>query len=155
MNSFKARTPTIPEEDRDFVPVKHNFSEKFDRPVSTGQRLVPIVLQNGQLKKQEGYILYNIHRETGGPRLTWLSKVGLTKDSHPVEFFEAFLPSNDKLYPNAKCFLERWANNTNFKAMLAFSRQKGYPYPDFTPFSLDEIKKHLGVYILNGLSPSP
>jgi Transposase IS4 len=52
-------------------------------------------------------------------------------------------------------FIGKVDHNTNFKAMLAFAGQKGYPYPDFTPFSIDEIKKHLGIYILNGLSPSP
>jgi SAP domain len=70
-NSFKARAPTIPEEDRDFVPVKHNFAEIFDRPVFTGIRLVPIILKNGQVKKNNNCILFERkHRATGGPKIT-------------------------------------------------------------------------------------
>jgi Transposase IS4 len=39
--------------------------------------------------------------------------------------------------------------------MLSFAGQKGYPYSDYAPFTIDEIKKHLAIYIMNGLSPSP
>jgi Transposase IS4/SAP domain len=156
INRFKARAPTIPEEDGDCVPVKHNFAESFERPDFTGRKDVAVRFKNGQLKHKDGNIIFeNVHRSTGCPRRSWLEMVNLSKSSHPVEFFEAFLPVNDKYYPLAKCSLERWTNNTNYKAMLSFAGQKGYPYPDFTPFSVDEVKKHLGLYILNGLSPSP
>ena len=31
----------------------------------------------------------------------------------------------------------------------------GIQYPDFKSFSVDEIMQHLGVYIINGIYPSP
>ena len=31
----------------------------------------------------------------------------------------------------------------------------GEIYSDFYPFTLDEMRRHLGVYIVHGLSPSP
>ena len=31
----------------------------------------------------------------------------------------------------------------------------GEIYPDFYPFTPDETRKHLGVYIVHGLAPSP
>ena len=37
----KARAPTIPEKDENFVPVKNNFSEKFKPPEFTGKFEVP------------------------------------------------------------------------------------------------------------------
>jgi Transposase IS4/SAP domain len=156
INTFKARAPTIPEEDHAFVPVKHNYLETFERPEFTGEKKVAVHFRNGQVKRKDGNIIYEtVSRKTGSPRSSWLKKLHLTNRSHPIEFFEAFLPVTDKMYPAAKCSLERWTSNTNFKAMLSFAGQKGYPYPDCTPFTVDEIKKHLGIYILNGLSPSP
>ena len=44
---------------------------------------------------------------------------------------------------------------TNKKAYLYNAGSGGTQYPDFKEFSTDEIMQHLGVYILNGLSPSP
>jgi hypothetical protein len=31
----------------------------------------------------------------------------------------------------------------------------GAVYPDFKPFSMHEICQHIGLYVLNGLNPSP
>jgi hypothetical protein len=33
--------------------------------------------------------------------------------------------------------------------------QPGFLYPDFTPFTVAEIEMFLGLFIFNGLSPSP
>ena len=44
---------------------------------------------------------------------------------------------------------------TNKKAYLYNAGSGGTQYPEFKEFSADEIMQHLGVYILNGLSPSP
>jgi len=59
----------------------------------------------------------------------------LTVESSPEDWVEA-------LYFNAK-------------AMLSNAGQKGGIYPDFNPFSPQEIKSFLGLYVLHGLSPSP
>ena len=39
--------------------------------------------------------------------------------------------------------------------MLANAGQKGETYPDFKPSTLTELRKHIGVYFVHGLSPSP
>ena len=31
----------------------------------------------------------------------------------------------------------------------------GTLYPHYNPFTVDEVMKHIGIYIWNGLSPSP
>ena len=41
------------------------------------------------------------------------------------------------------------------KAMLCNAGQKGGIYPEFIPFSPQEIKSYLGLYVLHGLTPSP
>jgi hypothetical protein len=46
-----------------------------------------------------------------------------------------------------------FAKWTNLKATLAGAG--GTMYQDWKPFSAEEIRQHLGLYILNGLSPSP
>jgi hypothetical protein len=40
----------------------------------------------------------------------------------------------------------------NLKAALAQAGSR--IYPDFIPLKTEEFKKHIGLYILNGLSPS-
>jgi hypothetical protein len=44
---------------------------------------------------------------------------------------------------------------TNLKAMLANAGTGGSMYPNFVPFLIIEIRQHLGLYIFNGLNPSP
>ena len=44
---------------------------------------------------------------------------------------------------------------TNKKAYLYNAGSGGTQYPEFKEFYVDEIMQHLGVYIINGLSPSP
>jgi hypothetical protein len=38
--------------------------------------------------------------------------------------------------------------------MLSFAGEKNYPYPDFIPFIVSELKQHLALYVVNGLCPS-
>jgi hypothetical protein len=49
--------------------------------------------------------------------------------------------------------LERWCSFTNLKAQLSLT-EKGYPYPDYRVFTVEELKEHIGLYIYNGVSPS-
>ena len=48
--------------------------------------------------------------------------------------------------------LTLWLNN---KSMLANAGISGVCYPDFVPFNVDETRCHVGIYVLQGLSPSP
>jgi hypothetical protein len=72
-----------------------------------------------------------------------------------VKFVEAFLPIFDDSYKETKCSIERWCKYTNLKAMLSFAGEKNYPYPDFKPFTVSELKQHLALYVVKGLCPSP
>ena len=48
--------------------------------------------------------------------------------------------------------LTKW---TNIKASHAGAGKVGTCYKDFTPFSVEELRRHVGLYVWNGLSPSP
>jgi hypothetical protein len=152
-----ARAPTVPEEDAAFVPVKHNFPETFDRDLFTGSEMQLVRLRNGRHKKEsDGRIATAPQiRKKGKPNPTFLKTHELTINSAPVEFFEAFLPIKSTRVPKTKCSVERWCSFTNFKAQISFAGQKGYPYPDFKVFTVEELKQHIALYIFNGLSPSP
>jgi hypothetical protein len=43
----------------------------------------------------------------------------------------------------------------NTHAMLSNAGNPSHIYPDFKPFSPQEVKQFIGLYILQGLSPSP
>ena len=68
---------------------------------------------------------------------------------HPAEWFAALLPDMvEQNSPSHRVSVSEWASFTNLRALL--SNAKG-----FTIFEIDEIKRHIAVYMLNGLSPSP
>jgi hypothetical protein len=149
-----ARAPTIPEADRE-VPLKpkYNYAEKWDR--------IPF---KGSAHDQE--------RVKGRANDAFLKAHNLDKDSSPVEFAEAFLPmfkntnpwkANPKKDPvidvqnlHGRFFsMEECARVTNIRAERAFVGEATYRDQFMTRFSVKEIKQFLGLYVLNGLSPSP
>ena len=115
---------------------------------------------NGSIRKNwNGNIEYDtVQRELGEPKSSFLTKHKLNKDSHPAEFVEAFLPLRANKYKNKDntpyISLAEWQQWTNMKALLA-SAGTDDCYKDFKPFTVKEIQQQLGLYILNGLSPSP
>jgi hypothetical protein len=47
-----------------------------------------------------------------------------------------------------------WATYLNTHAILSNAGNPNHIYPDFQPFSPQEVKQFIGLYILQGLSPS-
>lgn len=82
--------------------------------------------------------------EPPGPRAQWLNANKLDASSAPIEWMEAlFDPSMYK----------EWTINTNLKAsIMGFGTRNVYPH--FTPFSPVEIRRFIGLYMLQGLCPS-
>ena len=64
----------------------------------------------------------------------------------PQEWFEAFL---------LRWLTIQWTSFSNHKALLSNAGQKCEVYPDYTPFTNDELRKHIGMYMVHGLAPSP
>ena len=152
-----ARAPTVEEKDAAIQQKpKKSFSETFDRPVFSGRinRRVSYVKADGTT----GYRDISTLRKEGRPNPTFLRSHGLNKESLPVEFAESFFPmyENTERDGNGDAMLsmEYLARNTNLRAQLAFAGEA--TYTDWSgPFSIKELRQHLGLYIMNGLSPSP
>jgi hypothetical protein len=108
------------------------------------------------MKDKDGLIINEDSiRQLGVPNPEHLKDNQLNARSTPAKFMEAFLPVSDALYSNTKCSIKQWCRYTNLKQMLSFAGEKSYPYPDFKPFSVGELKHHLALYVVNGLCPSP
>ena len=89
--------PTIPVEDAEFVPQKHNFAERFDRECFIGKEKVPKFHRNGVPVRVNGKQQME-ERVTikGGPKADFLLEKGLNESSKPQDWFNAFLPIFDR-----------------------------------------------------------
>ena len=156
------RAPTIDERDAQFVPVKHNFAETFDRPVFQAKHN-EIVLTGGRsskkkpkLTKDGDWLRKEVRRTQGCVNPDAMKKYKLSPTTTPLEYMEIFLPFEKNPYSTKReqmISLNQLKKFTNTKALLAGAGDT--LYPEFTPFTTKEIQQHLGLYILNGLSPSP
>ena len=148
------REPTVPTGEVPSVR-KRNFRERFDRMAFTGQTELPRRWKSGRLIKQKntGEVQYEktTHNKTE-PNMEWVRKNKLTLDSHPAHWFEAFLPQRSRSPEGMS--IEKLLTWTNMRAMLD-NASLGGKYPDFKPFSLNEIMQHIALYLFQGLSPSP
>ena len=153
--------PTIPVEDAKFISQKHNFAERFDRECFVGREKVPKLHCNGVPVrvngKQQMEERVNI---IGGPKADFLLEKGSNESSKPQDWFNAFLPIFDgkgknPQNVNTQFWMHKWAFWTNQKSISCSAGVPGGVYPSFTPFSYLEIEPFLGLYILQGLNPSP
>jgi len=107
-------------------------------------------------------------RVLGGPNMDFLKRYGLDETSHPMDWFIAFMPrtpddnkedpalANVKGDRTTKFAVLNWTGYSNAKAMLNNAGQKGHILADkYKPFSNANIFQMLGVYILDGIAPSP
>ena len=71
---------------------------------------------------------------------------------------DAMFPYENNPYSTTKkeyfsfAIMIKW---TNLKAVLAGAGAGGKTCKDFTAFSINEVRQHLRLYILNGINPSP
>jgi hypothetical protein len=139
-----ASPPTVPDnKDANIQPrPKHNFGWSCDRP--------PFRVKGAT---EDGPTT-----EKGRANPDFLKKHFLDKDSLPVEFAEVFIPMftnpvKDKDGVN-HISMQDMANWINIKAYKSFAGEATCSDLSYV-FSIKEIRQWLGVYILNGLSPSP
>ena len=82
-------------------------------------------------------------------------KHGLSSKSMPWDFVDSFIPfKENKRIPERDHFsfekMTRWTNN---KAIL--SGAGSTTYHDYKLFTARKIRQHFGIYVLNGIQPSP
>jgi hypothetical protein len=148
--------PTVPAGESEFT--KWNFTETFDRPPFTAMSPVIDIGHNGKpVKNRKGEVQWtNEIREKGRANTDWIEQRGLTKFSKPSDWFEALLPLKKK--PNSQqsmVSISDWTTYSNTRAILSNAGNPSHIYPDFQPFSPNEIKQFIGLYILQGLSRLP
>ena len=148
------RAPTVPLGER-VLQKKRNYAQKFDRMVFTGKTLLPARYKNGALKKdKEGRFQYEEkpHEKTE-PSISFIHKNKLNINSHPAEWFDAFMPRKSKDKDSFSIEnLNRW---TNVRALMENAGGLGGKYDNFENFTTNELMKHIGLYLLQALSPSP
>jgi hypothetical protein len=107
-------------------------------------------------------------RVLGGPNTAFLRRYGLNQTSHPMDWFTAFMPltpdankedpavANVKGDRTTKFAVSNWTAYSNTKAMLNNAGEEGHIFAGkHKPFTNREIVAMLGVYIIDGLAPSP
>jgi len=154
----KARAPTIDVKDGEFIPVKHNFGEKFVRPIFTGEQKEVLFNRRGKpLKDKHGHRQFQTTaRKKGMIDPAVKKKYQLNEHSRPEEFVEMLLPRKPNKIGNTEHIsFSQIAHWTDLKATHANAGKGGVYYQDYEPFDVDEIKQHFGLYIINGLVPSP
>ncbi len=107
-------------------------------------------------------------RIRGEPSGKFLKHYGLDEKSHPMDWMNALLlmlpehnledvkVANVKGNKKAKFSISNWTIYSNLKAVMFNAGQEGHIFTDkFKSFENKDIFKMLGVYLLDGLSPSP
>lgn len=95
-------------------------------------------------------------RNHGSIRPEFVKKHIITPSTRPDEFARLFLPFKKNMVDRKEMvLLELVTKWTNMKVILAGAREGGTCYRDFHPFTVKEIQKHLGIYVFNGVAPSP
>jgi len=109
------------------------------------------------IKNTNGEYEYEVrpHIESS-PNLEFLTTYSITPDSHPADWYDVFIPPNRKRQGSeGLIIISDITSFTNKKAYLFNAGRGGTQYPKFTPFSVDETMRHIGLYMLNGLCFSP
>ena len=86
-----------------------------------------------------------------------MEKHKLCPDTTPAEYMEVFLPKKTHPYSRKGEYFISISQITKWTNMKEILENAGTNcYKDFKePFTPDEIQAHLGLCLLNGLSPSP
>ena len=152
------RAPTVPAGENSFVR-KRNYTQKFDRMVFSGKAELPKRMRNGVIsRKRDGEIIFETrpHTETE-VRMSFVRKHKLAIDSSPVHWFNAFLPISNKDAGVSSYSIQHSLIWTNTRAHMESAGVAGVggKYTDFQSFTLPELMQHIGLYLLQALSPSP
>ena len=103
----------------------------------------------------EGSQGISLHLEKNGrPCLKWCDKHNINCNSPPVAWLDAFKKSEGDANDYSASIISKWTSWSNAKAILG-NIGLGGQYDNFEPFTVSEIKKHIVIYIFNGLNISP
>ena len=124
---------------------KHNYKETFDRPPFIQEVTLPKRGANGKLLFEDGKHVYEkVNSEDTVPNVEFLHRNKITLASSPADWFNLFLPKSK--HANSKLSISEITKWTNAKGLLE---------EKVLNFTTEEIMKHLGLYVLQGVSPCP
>ena len=155
----KARAPTIDEEDAEHVPVKYNFMKYlFIIPIFTGVCEIIARYANGTAKKNKDGSNQSetIPQTFGHVYPHFVKDFNITPATKPEEYMDILLPFKKNVVLGKEYIsFQQITSWTNLKAELAGAGPDGTCHKDFKRFSVNEIRQHFGLYVLQGLNPSP
>ena len=174
----RLRPPT--EEGRDVINPKYGYDETFERVAFTGTtKNMSYMYTRLKHRKRTGRKLSPTRnsrapplkaeeRLRGGPNDKFLEKYNLTEHSHPMDFFNAFVPmipddnledpatANVKGDETTKFSISNWTKYSNMKAQMDNAGEPGHRFAGkFEHFTTQSICRMMGVYVIDGLAPSP
>ena len=127
---------------------KRNYTQTFDSMVFTGKAELPQFYRNGRISNK----YQEVSKSETVPKMEFIRKHNLEIGQHPARWFKAFLPT--KVTSKNAFSIENCLRWTNTKAIMEGAGLGG-KYDDFTNFDIHEFKRHLGLYLLQAISPSP
>ena len=87
------------------------------------------------------------------PNVYFLEKNGVYHNSKPVEWVDIFIPWNKDNNNEGLLDIEIISDHTNMRiTCITVSHRRRKP---IKPFSIYEVMRYFGLYMLNGLNPSP
>ena len=167
VDGIKYRSPTTPKEEFERTGIENGGNDKFiyakkiHRNKFIKKAVLPKTDCRGRLQKDRitGEFIYEEQEFTKSvPNMTFLNNHNLSYDSDPFQWFNAFIPfkkSRVQARRDGGFTIGEWTRFTNLKALLSNAGTGGTVYKDFVPFTTFELMKHIGIYFLNGVSPSP
>ena len=138
--------------------LKMNYREYFERPKFLQPVYLPKFTRGGRpAKDTNGDTIYESKlSEDTHPNVETLHRKGINLNSHPAEWFDIFMPKHSKRQSHPdEVTVADFTTWTNKKMILMNAGKGGSVYPNCHPFSVDEVMQHIGLYILQGLAPSP
>ena len=141
-------------------PIIYNYPQlDYDLPPFIMQAKLPVMDHNGDPERDQDTGEYKYEYgivNASVPNIDFTQKNHLDQYSSPCDWFNSFFP----IFKNHRSLttqvtLEDITTWSNQKAYIANSGQGGKQYESWRPFTVEEIMAHIGVYVLNGLIPSP
>jgi len=152
------RNPTTPadEVDTDGVgPKKINFTNTCDRSPFISYTILPEMNKNGQPKKKHGKYIYSKQMTNQTvPNFTFLHKNGINCESHPADYVNMFIPWKKSKWNEGLFDIASITEHTNMRINCSLGGKLGGG-KKCGEFSIDEIMSFFGLYMMNGLNPSP
>ena len=157
--TFKlARAPTVSEKEEKYVPQKYNFPQRFEVPSFEAVKKEFEFDRRGNIKKgsQGNAIEIVSRRDNGCVNASFKAKYKLFASSKPWEVVNCFIPfeSSGKKKGDISFSFDKLCEWTNCKATMAGAGSNVYK-GEWKPFTATELRQHFGLYLLQGLSPSP